>query len=468
MKVKIYGFFAALVVAALCTGSCKKNDNGDGATVVPVPVKQDVTFSFAQKGLKAGSLVTDARYVVVTIENANGDTVFYNLKKLDLYNFGGSLISQPLALAVSSKAYKLTQFVVLDGSDKVIFATPLDSSPLASLVADALPIDIVVTKDLSTNVVPEVLATETSPVADFGYATFVFSVVDPIRFLMGVQVYNATTHNWEMATANISVKDAAIGGLSLYTGNIGAITDTVNVKDGYAKYLVSVSKAGYGTKDVTLTNAQLKTYLGAPLLFLLQQPTDYDGNVYPVVTIGTQTWMAENLKATHYRNGAAIPNVTDNTVWAALASGARCYYDNDSAMYKAAYGALYNWYAVADARNIAPAGWHVPTDAEWTTLTTYLGGGSVAGVKLKETGTTHWKSPNQWATNSSGFTALPGGGREFGGGGFTNIGIFGYWWSSTEYSSSSAWTRYMGFYEGNMNWDDYDEVTGFSVRCLRD
>lgn len=152
---------------------------------------------------------------------------------------------------------------------------------------------------------------------------------------------------------------------------------------------------------------------------------DIDGNVYQIVTIGTQVWMAENLKVTHYRNGDVIPNVTDGPTWAGLTTGAYCEYDNNVASV-ATYGRLYNWYAAVDTRNIAPDGWHVPSDEEWKQLETYLGmsqaeadaiglRGSDEGGMLKETGTSHWDSPNTGATNESGFTALPGGHRRYGG-----------------------------------------------------
>jgi len=141
--------------------------------------------------------------------------------------------------------------------------------------------------------------------------------------------------------------------------------------------------------------------------------TDIDGNVYETVTIGTQVWMAENLKVTHYRNGNTILHIIDWFSWFTL-TGAYCEYDND-VNNVAVYGRLYNWYAVNDSRYIAPVGWHVPSDAEWLTLVDYLGGDTVADGKMKEIGTTHWVSPNTGATNESGFSALPGGYRDYGG-----------------------------------------------------
>ena len=152
------------------------------------------------------------------------------------------------------------------------------------------------------------------------------------------------------------------------------------------------------------------------------QVTDYDGNTYKTVKIGKQIWMAENLNVSHYRNGDIIPEVKNPDEWSKLTTGAWCYYENDSENGKT-YGKLYNWFAVNDPRGLAPEGWHIPTDAEWTHLTEYLGGKEIektyqgiyyweiadVGGKLKAT--TLWKSPNEGATNSSGFTAFPGGYR---------------------------------------------------------
>jgi len=193
--------------------------------------------------------------------------------------------------------------------------------------------------------------------------------------------------------------------------------------------------------------------------------TDADGNNYTVVTIGTQTWMAENLKTTKYRNGDPILNVTENTSWNSLTTGAYCWYDNDATTYKNTYGALYNWFAVNTGK-LAPIGWHVPTDAEWTALTDYFGGETVAGDKLKETGINNWISTNSVVTNESGFTALPGGMR---GGSDYFRGKIGYWWSSTLYMGTHAWQRFVSvnnslFYR---NWDD-ETCGGLSIRCIKE
>lgn len=192
---------------------------------------------------------------------------------------------------------------------------------------------------------------------------------------------------------------------------------------------------------------------------------DYDGNAYPTFTIGNQVWMAENLRVTHYRNGDDIPHVTDNGAWSGLTTGAYCWYDNNQATNEK-YGTLYNWFAVDDSRGLCPVGWHVPTHAEWTTLTTYLGGTSVAGGKMKATSNL-WDSPNTAATNASSFSGLPGGIRSSNGT-FSYIGDYGFWWCSTEGSSSTAWTRYLGYDGSYVGGSDNSKQAGFSVRCLRD
>jgi uncharacterized protein (TIGR02145 family)/uncharacterized repeat protein (TIGR02543 family) len=195
--------------------------------------------------------------------------------------------------------------------------------------------------------------------------------------------------------------------------------------------------------------------------------TDIDGNIYTEVTIGTQVWLVENLKTTRYRDGTAIARVTDPAEWEALSTTGYCWYNNDSSMYNADYGILYNWYAVSDARQIAPAGWHIPTDAEWSTIEAYLGGSSVAGGKLKEAGTAHWNSPNTGATNESGFSAFPGGYR-FVDGPFYSVGSLGNWWSATEYGAADAWFRGLLYNYSDLYRSDGNKGLGFSVRCVRD
>jgi uncharacterized protein (TIGR02145 family) len=191
---------------------------------------------------------------------------------------------------------------------------------------------------------------------------------------------------------------------------------------------------------------------------------DVDGNIYTSVTIGTQVWMVENLKTTKYNYGTAISLVTDNTAWNNLKTPGYCWQNNDIAN-KITYGALYNWYAV-NTDKLCPTGWHVPSNTEWTTLTTNLGGETVSGGKLKEAGTIHWDSPNTGATNESKFTALPGGYRP--GGNFMSIGTTGYWWSSTESTATNASYLIMWCTFSSTAISSVIKTDGMSVRCLKD
>jgi uncharacterized protein (TIGR02145 family) len=193
---------------------------------------------------------------------------------------------------------------------------------------------------------------------------------------------------------------------------------------------------------------------------------DKEGNVYKTVTIGKQVWMAENLKTTKFRNGDPIPNIADNNKWSVQKSGAYCLYNNDAAN-QSKYGVLYNWYAITDPRNIAPPGWHIPSDEEWTALMNFLQGKSQAGAKLKETGLTHWADPNSGASNSTGFTALPGGYRAKDGT-YKNLSFCGAWWATTEYTQSVAWYRYVDYGTGNLYSVSTYKACGLSVRCVKD
>jgi uncharacterized protein (TIGR02145 family) len=199
---------------------------------------------------------------------------------------------------------------------------------------------------------------------------------------------------------------------------------------------------------------------------------DIDGNVYKIVTIGSQQWMGQNLKVTKYNDGTIIPNVSDGKQWAKLTSGAWAYYKNVIANNED-YGKLYNWYVVSKAvngnKNVCPTGWHIPSDAEWTVLTDYLGGENLAGGKMKEMGTTYWKNPNTDATNSSNFTGLPGGyGNPIGS--YFDIGDFGYWWTITESSTFNyeALYRSLQFTNGSIGRNSSNKKNGYSIRCLRD
>jgi uncharacterized protein (TIGR02145 family) len=191
--------------------------------------------------------------------------------------------------------------------------------------------------------------------------------------------------------------------------------------------------------------------------------------LYHTVQIGNQCWTQSNLKVIKYRNGDNIPTGLSNSDWQNTTAGAYAIYDNNP-VNDGLYGKLYNHYAVMDTRGLCPTGWHVPTDGEWTTLETFLGGSSVAGGALKSTATQPtpggWNSPNSGATNSLGFTAVPGGLRSVDGY-FRLLGSLGYWWSSSS-SGSTARCRYLDFSHGYIYQHNIHRPGGFSVRCLRD
>jgi uncharacterized protein (TIGR02145 family) len=202
---------------------------------------------------------------------------------------------------------------------------------------------------------------------------------------------------------------------------------------------------------------------------------DIDGNTYQTVTIGTQVWMVENLKTTKYKDGTTIPVVTDNTAWSKLTTGAYCNYNNDAAM-GTKYGKLYNWYAVNTGK-LAPSGWHIPTDAEWTTLENFVSAnlGSSGSLAKALAATTDWAASTNIGAigndltknNSSGFSAIPGGDR-IGDGAFDIIGNYGSWWTSTDGNYTYAW--YRGLINGINYLRRFDTTKsyGFSVRCIRD
>jgi uncharacterized protein (TIGR02145 family) len=200
--------------------------------------------------------------------------------------------------------------------------------------------------------------------------------------------------------------------------------------------------------------------------------SDIDGNVYHTVKIGTQVWTVENLKTTRYNNGVPIPLVSDSATWSNSTTPAYCWMNNDIG-YRPLYGALYNFYVVSTGK-LAPAGWHVPTDAEWTILTDFLGGLSVAGGKMKSTGTVEagtglWNDPNTGATNESGFSGLPGSIRDNGGPFLlTFIGRFGNWWSSTQFFPTDAWAIRLNSSDDAVYRSDWGTTPGFSVRCVKD
>lgn len=194
--------------------------------------------------------------------------------------------------------------------------------------------------------------------------------------------------------------------------------------------------------------------------------TDIDGNTYKTIRIGTQTWMAENLKTTKFNNGKDITLVTDSVAWRNLTKPGYCLYNKYDTAYKRSYGALYNGYTI-DSGKICPTGWHVPENVEWQLLSTFLADSIYGGGKLKETGTSHWKTPNKGATNSTGFTALPAGIRYFEGS-FTAILYYTCFWSGTDTGSVNEWYFSLYYGDAQLKMSSVSKKHGFSIRCIKD
>jgi uncharacterized protein (TIGR02145 family) len=272
------------------------------------------------------------------------------------------------------------------------------------------------------------------------------------------------------STDNVTITgNQSVAGDKTFTGTISASNKTI-------------------TNVATPVNAQdvaTKAYVDnllSIIQFIQNGVTDVDGNKYKVVLIGTQVWMAENLKTTKYSNGDEIPNITDNTAWAGLTTSAYSWYDNDVASNKNINGALYNFYAVVDSRNLCPSGWHVPIDAEFTTLTDYLinngygYGGSGTDIPKSMASTSGWVSNpvegtigcDQTSNNSSGFNGFPSGYRNHTDGLFVEIGVNASWWSSSEVSSSSAKAIHLGHGHDYVFHNENIKQRGFSVRCIKD
>ena len=279
---------------------------------------------------------------------------------------------------------------------------------------------------------------------------------------------NGGTHNGQVVTSTgVTGLTATLQAGTFANGN-GNLTYTITgtpATSGTASFALNIGgKTCTVTRTVAIAPQNPTSSYGSNI-------TDVEGNSYKTVFIGTQQWMGENLKTSKYSDGTTIPNITDITQWSNLMTGVWAYYNNDAAN-NAKYGKLYNWYVVSETsnngnKNVCPTGWHVPSDAEWTVLTDYLGGASVAGGKMKEVGTTNWNSPNIIYTNTSLFTGLPGGYR-YSNGNYYYVGNYGYWWSSTEASTNYAWNRVLTNTYGNAGSYDGDKRSGLSVRCLRD
>lgn len=299
------------------------------------------------------------------------------------------------------------------------------------------------------------------------------SCIDSVTITVGINPFSDTTK----ICGDSTILDAGAG-YSNYSWNTGDTTRSIIVRsNGFYKVNVTNINGCISSDStyVSLLNTRIfqnDTIVcrGANLSLTLELDTsniiiDNDSNNYPIVKIGNQVWLQKNLNSNTYRNGDTIPQVTDSLQWTNLTSGAWCWFNNDSLNYGSIYGKLYNWYAINDSRGLAPEAWKIPTEFDWNQLVSTLGGPSLAGEKLKETGTAHWNSPNI-ASNTSNFTALPAGNRGTDGI-FRSIRNIGLWWSSTPFNNLESKSFFLLNFEPTSYLATSPKNNAFSVRCLK-
>jgi uncharacterized protein (TIGR02145 family) len=368
----------------------------------------------------------------------------------DVYQDGGSAISERGICYSKHESPSIEDFVIAVGSGTGTFQSSLFGlDPNTKYYARAYAINAVGTgygnlESFTTE------ATNFSPIAAFTATPT--SGITPLSVSFTDQsANNPTSWIWNFGDGNIS---------TLQNPN-----HTYIQVGTYSIQLTATNN--YGSNIVQKNNYINVTSGGG-----MGNVTDIDGNSYQTVIIGNQRWMVENLKVTHYRNGDEIPNITGNTQWNSVSTGAYCWESNDI-KWKDAYGALYNWYTVTDSRELCPSGWHTPTISEWTILVDHLGGKFYAGAKMKSTRTEpdahpRWDLPNSGANNDSGFSGLPGGSR-LSSGSFSGIGRGSSFWSSTESSSTTSWFRTLSYGGTGVGLADGGSKNhGLSVRCIKD
>jgi uncharacterized protein (TIGR02145 family) len=442
----------------------KKNNNPAVASTGEVQFQPQM-IDLVNGNINARLEAADAATILVTIVDDKG-VIVKNKVSIKLSNFNGSYISQPLVL--KDGVYKLKEFLVLDAANNVLYATPLTGSALASVVTTSLPMTFTVINQKLSTVIPQVVSTLTKTAGNFGYLTFNFAVIETLDFNLAVFAFNKTTVAYELVTSDVALKN---GSTEMYKGIFPANIEAISIKDEKAgTYTLTVAKTGYKTYTGTYTYADLKAAFDDPINVILEEApvattvTDIDGNVYPIVTIGTQTWMGENLRVEKYNDGTSIPLETDQAKWLSNYQKQTylpmmSWYDNNKDMYMAnKYGALYNG-VVVNSQKLCPAGWHVPTVENWTTLSDFLGGEASAGLKLK--------SKNGWdGTNEVNFNALPSGNRVFDK--FDAVEDVSSWWSATGDDHDLYLHQLQSNYDGVISNVYASTMVGISVRCVRD
>jgi uncharacterized protein (TIGR02145 family) len=414
---KIIVFF----IAAITIFSCSTNNDSNNSATAVIPLAPTTL---------TGSLTNSTQVTINWTDNSTNETGFKIERKIGTGNYSqiGSNITD-ITTYIDSGLLLSTSYTYRVLSYNAVGNSITYSNEFSIITSNPLTIPV-----LTTDIITEITATSAVSGGNITY--------DGGSPVISRGVVWSTSSN-----PIISLSTKTVDGVSLANFSSSLTGLLANTKYYVRAYASNAIGTAYGNE-----------------LSITTQPP---AAILPSVTICNQVWMSSNLNVSQYRNGDVIPQVTDPTQWKNMTTGAWCYYNNDSSN-GAIYGKLYNWYAVNDPRGLAPQGWHVSTTNEWSTLTTCLGGDQVAGGPLKETGTSHWNSPNLGATNATGFTALPGGSRNGTNGVFDYKGIFADWWVSNTNNINSPtdhilsynyiWVSSLGPYKNE----------GLSIRCVKD
>jgi uncharacterized protein (TIGR02145 family) len=466
MKKNLSNFIVALCLLIFISG-CVKEDSEQVETFGDLNFILDIN----DKNEGARTLnMNDTDAILITIKKNDGSATQYSTKEIKLYNLNGQFISQKISLPVGN--YLLTEFLVIDSEDQVVYATPEKGSLQAQNVIHPLSIDFNIHTDQITALEIEVLSTENLELNDFGLVGFDLSEVKLLRFYINVSEKGNLE---DLLFAELTV----VHGSYTFNQDLKPIANnSVAIKDGYPSYDILVTSNGYSDYSITLSLHELAQFQNAPLTIELDLENESDslwvpgmdiidsrdGEVYKTVQIGDQIWLAENLRSTIFNDGQPIPYIINNTTWDQATTPAYSWYEHDTIAYKNTYGALYNWYVI-ETQKICPLGWHVPSDAEWDTLNINLGE-TESGKKLKIDGVDFWGLNNN-GTNESGFSALPNGLRI--NGIFEDIGEYAYFWST--WNNHPTTRHRWELRKLNSNFPGPFSIgknNGYCIRCMQD
>ncbi|MEO9485757.1 MAG: FISUMP domain-containing protein [Ekhidna sp.] len=471
-----------LPIAILFLASCSADDSASNTNGVAFSLQSIASRS---SGRISQNTLENAEAILVTIENLDGTPTDYTLEKLELYNVNDEFISEKITMNLGE--YQVAEFFVLDDDDNITHIAPLEGSEQAQNVTHPLPIQFTVVANEITAISVEVISSEFLSLEDFGLAGFILSEVNLFQFLLAVSE-QGDLQKLLSGALTVTADDYS------FTKEISAIANnSIVIKDGYTDYQITIESDGYNTFNYLFSRDSLSHYKSIPMNIELT-PSDgnvlvdaRDGQSYQIVQIGTQTWMAENLRATKYQNGDEIGTTDPIDLDISMEDSPQyqwSYNGDDNSV--ATYGKLYTHYVALDERNICPKGWHVPSMNEFATLISYLienghnYDGSTSGNKLGKAiaSKSYWDSyphiegvpgNDPETNNSSGFNGLGSGIRTITEPYFDFKKVTTFWWSSdTTDTGLSRTFRIQNFMveadlgtQGNLN-------LGAPCRCIKD